>query len=95
MIDGGFVRGTDVVKAVALGAKAVAIGKLQGWALGSAGHPGLVRALELLEAGIRITMGLVGVTKVDQLGPGHVCKALVTALPHEMSAFVNLPSRLL
>lgn len=95
VIDGGFVRGTDVVKAVALGAKAVAIGKLQGWALGAAGHPGLVRALELLEAEIRITMGLVGVTKVDQLGPGHVCKAQATALPHEMSTFVNLPSRLL
>lgn len=95
VIDGGFLRGTDVVKAVALGAKAVTIGKLQGWALGAAGHAGLVRALELLENEVRVAMGLLGVTRVDQLGPAHVCKAPATAPPHEMSTFVNLPQRLL
>ena len=95
VIDGGFLRGTDVVKAVALGAKAVTIGKLQGWALGAAGQAGLVRALELLENEVRVAMGLLGVTRVDQLGPAHVCKAPAAAPPHEMSTFVNLPRRLL
>ncbi len=95
VIDGGFLRGTDVVKAVALGAKAVTIGKLQGWALGAAGHAGLVRALELLENEIRVAMGLLGVTRVDQLNPAHVCEAPATLPPHEMGTFVNLPARLL
>ena len=95
VIDGGFLRGTDVVKAVSLGARAVTIGKLQGWALGAAGHAGLVRALQLLENEITVTMGLLGVTRVDQLGPAHVCKATATAPPTEMSTFINLPQRLL
>src|SRR5436309_3465693 len=42
VLDGGIVRGSDVVKAVALGAKAIAIGKLQGWGLGAAGEAGMV-----------------------------------------------------
>ena len=95
VIDGGFLRGTDVLKAVALGAKAVTIGKLQGWALGAADHEGLVRALQLLENEIIIAMGLLGVTRIDQIGPAHVCKAPPAAMPHEMSTFVNLPQRLL
>jgi FMN-dependent dehydrogenase len=49
IIDGGIVRGSDVLKAIALGATAVAIGKLQGWGLAAAGQLGLVRVLELLE----------------------------------------------
>lgn len=95
IIDGGFLRGTDVVKAVALGAKAVTIGKLQGWALGAGGYEGLVRALQLLENEIVIAMGLLGVTRISQLTPAHVCKAPAPVLPTEMSTFINLPQRLL
>jgi glycolate oxidase len=91
LIDGGFQRGSDVVKAISLGAKAVNIGKLQGWALAAAGQAGLVRALELLEAEMKIAMGLLGVTSVDQLRPAYVCRAQPTAPPHEMSTFVNMP----
>ena len=91
LIDGGFLRGSDVVKAISLGARAVTIGKLQGWALAAAGQAGLVRALELLEAEMKTTMGLLGVTGVDQLRPTHVCKAQPTAPAHEMSAFVHMP----
>lgn len=91
VIDGGFLRGTDVLKAVALGVKAVAIGKLQGWGLAAAGQAGLVRVLELLENEIFISMGLLGVTKVDQLSPSYVCQAQPVAPAHEMSAFVNIP----
>jgi isopentenyl diphosphate isomerase/L-lactate dehydrogenase-like FMN-dependent dehydrogenase len=91
VLDGGIARGSDVVKAIALGANAVAIGKLQGWGLGAAGKDGLVRVLELLENEITVTMGLLGVTRVDQLKPAHVCKTQPVGPAHEMSAFPHMP----
>jgi glycolate oxidase len=91
VIDGGFLRGSDVVKALCLGAKAATIGKLQGWALAAAGSAGLVRALELMEAEIISTMGLLGVSGIQQLKQSCVRAAQPTALPHEMSTFVNIP----
>ena len=91
VVDGGVQRGSDVVKAVALGAKAVAIGKLQGWGLAADGSNGLVRVLEILAEEIRIAMGLMGVTSIDQLSPAYVCQAEATTTPHEMSSWVNMP----
>lgn len=91
VLDGGVQRGSDVVKAVALGAKAVAIGKLQAWGLAANGTDGAVRVLEILEHEIRVAMGLMGVTSIDQLTPSFVCKAEPTTQPHEMSAWVNMP----
>ncbi len=72
VIDGGFVRGSDVVKAITIGADVVAIGKLQGWALAAGGEEGLTRAFEIMEDEIRITMGLLGVNKLDELTPAHL-----------------------
>src|SRR5215475_5444105 len=60
LVDGGFMRGTDVIKAIALGAHAVGIGRLECCGLAAAGAPGLVRALELLEEEIRIGLALLG-----------------------------------
>jgi isopentenyl diphosphate isomerase/L-lactate dehydrogenase-like FMN-dependent dehydrogenase len=91
IIDGGFTRGTDVIKAIALGAKAVGIGRLQAWALGAGGAEGLVKCLELLETEIRTTMGLIGVTSLTQLDGAYIKKVLPVRLPHEMSAFPHLP----
>jgi isopentenyl diphosphate isomerase/L-lactate dehydrogenase-like FMN-dependent dehydrogenase len=91
VLDGGITRGSDVVKAIALGARAVAIGKLQGWGLGAAGQAGLVRVLELLEHEVRTTMGLLGVTRLDQLKPAHICKTQPMPPAHEMSAFPHIP----
>jgi isopentenyl diphosphate isomerase/L-lactate dehydrogenase-like FMN-dependent dehydrogenase len=91
LLDGGVQRGSDVVKAVASGVRAVAIGKLQGWGLAADGKDGLVRVLEILAEEMRVAMGLLGVTSLDQLTPSHVCKAAATTLPHEMSAWVNMP----
>ena len=91
VVDGGVQRGSDVVKAVALGARAVTIGKLQGWGLAANGTAGLVRVLEILEEEIRIAMGLIGVTSIDQLNPSFVCQAESVTQPHEMSAWVNMP----
>ncbi len=91
IIDGGFTRGTDIIKAIALGARAVGIGRLQAWALGAGGAEGLVKCLEMLETEIRIAMGLIGVTSLDQLDGSYITKVLPVRLPHEMSAFPHLP----
>jgi isopentenyl diphosphate isomerase/L-lactate dehydrogenase-like FMN-dependent dehydrogenase len=91
ILDGGIQRGSDVLKAVALGADAVAIGKLQGWGLAAGGKDGLVRALEILEHEITVAMGLLGVTSLDQLTPKYVCKSEPVVPAHEMSLWVNMP----
>lgn len=91
VLDGGIVRGSDVLKAIALGARAVAIGKLQGWALAAGGQAGLVRALEILESEIVTTMGLLGVTRLEELNEKYLCKVQPLTPPHEMSAFPHMP----
>jgi isopentenyl diphosphate isomerase/L-lactate dehydrogenase-like FMN-dependent dehydrogenase len=91
IMDGGVLRGGDVIKALALGAKAVAIGKLQGWGLAAGGVDGLVRVLELLEDEMRVAMALLGVTRVNQLAPAFITRADPVVWPHEMSAFPDIP----
>jgi glycolate oxidase len=91
ILDGGIVRGSDALKAIALGARAVAIGKLQGWALAAGGQAGLVRALEILQSEIVTTMGLLGVTRLDELNEKYLCKVQPLTPPHEMSAFPHMP----
>jgi glycolate oxidase len=90
-LDGGVQRGTDVLKAMAFGVRAVAIGKLQAWGLGAGGEAGLVRMLEILEEEIRVSMGLLGVTSLDQITLDHVHAAEAVTPPHEMSSWVNMP----
>src|ERR687897_1237579 len=87
ILDGGVTRGTAIVKALALGCKAVTIGKLQGWGLGAGGQAGLVRVLELLEEEMIVDMALLGVTRIDQISERYVCKAPPVCFPNEMSAF--------
>ena len=72
VLDGGFMRGTDIVKAVALGAKAVGVGRLHGLGLAAAGDAGVARVLELLEIEMRISMGLLGVRNLEELTPRHI-----------------------
>ena len=91
VIDGGILRGSDVVKAISLGAEAVAIGRLQCWALAAAGAEGLVRALEILEKEMINTLGLLGVTSVAELDSSCVCESQPVGPCHEMSTFVHLP----
>jgi isopentenyl diphosphate isomerase/L-lactate dehydrogenase-like FMN-dependent dehydrogenase len=91
IIDGGFTRAGDMLKAIAMGADAVAIGRLQAWALGADNAPGLVKCLELLEIEIERTMGLLGVTSLDQLDSSYIGPAMPVRMPHEHSAFTHLP----
>lgn len=67
IVDGGFMRGADVVKAIACGASAVAIGKLQGLALASGGADALAQCLDLLGREIADTLRLVGCTSLQEL----------------------------
>jgi isopentenyl diphosphate isomerase/L-lactate dehydrogenase-like FMN-dependent dehydrogenase len=72
VVDGGFTRGTDVLKALALGARAVCIGKAAGWGLGAAGEDGVVRVLELLALELRTAMANTGVARLADVGPALV-----------------------
>ncbi|KAI0175576.1 FMN-dependent dehydrogenase-domain-containing protein [Hypoxylon sp. FL1284] len=71
-VDGGVRRGTDVVKALALGARAVGIGRAALFGLGAGGQKGVERVLEILKAETETCMRLLGVEKVSQLGPKHI-----------------------
>jgi glycolate oxidase len=92
VVDGGFLRGSDVIKALALGADAVLIGRLQGWALAAGGSDGLVRSLELLEREIRNTLGLLGLTSFAELNEDYICRTDALGPCHEMSTFPHLTS---
>jgi glycolate oxidase len=91
IMDGGVQRGSDILKAVAMGADAVALGRLQGYGLAAGGKDGVVRMLEILEDELICEMGLTGVTSLSELTPNHVCKADPVTPPHEMSSWVNMP----
>jgi glycolate oxidase len=87
IVDGGFCRGTDIIKAIALGADAVAIGRLYLYGLAAAGQPGVVRVLELLEAELRVSMGLLGVDGFAKLDRSYLHPAPPVYTPHVHSAF--------
>ena len=86
-VDGGFMRGTDIVKAIALGAKTVGLGRLPCLGLAAAGPAGLVRALEILENEVQTCLGLLGVTSFAELTPSHVTAAPPVGEHHVFSAF--------
>ena len=87
VIDGGFSRGTDIVKALALGADAVAIGRLYCYALAAGGGAGIVRMLELLETEVAVALALLGVKQFAELDPSYLHAAHPVAPPHVHSAF--------
>jgi len=72
VVDGGVLRGTDIVKAIALGANAVGIGRLQGLAMAAAGEDGMVRMVELLQDEVTRCLGLLGVTSFAELDKSYV-----------------------
>jgi len=74
VVDGGFARGTDVVKAVARGAKVVAVGRTALWGLAADGAAGVARVFEILREEIRTTMGLSGRTKIADLTPDLIVR---------------------
>lgn len=76
MIDGGFRRGTDIMKALALGARFVFVGRSFLYAASVAGLPGVLRAAELLHAELHRNMALLGLSTVDELTSEYLAQPM-------------------
>lgn len=72
VMDGGIRRGSDVVKAVALGARAVMIGRAYLWGLAANGQAGVENVLDILRGGIDSSLMGLGVSDISELTPGHL-----------------------
>jgi isopentenyl diphosphate isomerase/L-lactate dehydrogenase-like FMN-dependent dehydrogenase len=72
LIDGGIRRGTDVYKALALGAKAVFIGRPYIWGLAAFGQPGVEKVIEILNRELELVMKQCGTTTIAQIGRSNV-----------------------
>ena len=72
LMDGGIRRGSDIVKAICLGARAVLVGRAYAYGLAAAGYPGVVRALEILHADVERTLRLLGCPSISALDPSYV-----------------------
>jgi 4-hydroxymandelate oxidase len=75
LVDSGFRLGTDVVKALAMGAQAVCVGRPYLWGLGAFGRAGVERILEISRAETRAAMQQVGAPTIKHLTPGW-CRRL-------------------
>ena len=87
IFDGGIMRGTDVVKAIALGADCVGIGRLQGFAAAAGGSKAIVRMLELLELEILTALRLLGVNSIFDLDDTYLSKDYSFGKLSALSAF--------
>ncbi|MFL5782342.1 MAG: alpha-hydroxy acid oxidase [Thermoleophilaceae bacterium] len=72
LVDGGVRRGTDVVKALALGARATLVGRPVVWALAARGEEGVRHVLALLREEVRIALALLGCPRPADVTPEHV-----------------------
>jgi len=72
LLDSGIRRGSDIVKALCLGARAVLIGRAYAWGLGAAGGAGVTRAIDILRADVIRTMKLLGCASVRELDRSFV-----------------------
>jgi L-lactate dehydrogenase (cytochrome) len=72
LVDGGIRRGSDIVKALILGAKAVLVGRAYAYGLGAAGQAGVARAIEIFTADLNRTLRLLGVASLSELDPSMI-----------------------
>ena len=91
LFDGGIRRGSDIFKALALGADAILLGRAYAYGLAAGGRVGVARAIELLRAEFDITMALAGFRSVDELhrGASKALRALDDAMPHIVRGSYN------
>ena len=75
LVDSGFRRGTDIFKALALGANAVCVGRPYAWGLAGFGQAGVERSLEILNAELEITMRSMGTPTVQSITRAFVLHA--------------------
>src|SRR6185312_8367309 len=88
VVDGGFMRGTDILKAIALGATAVGTGRLHALSLAAGGEAGLARMLEIVEIELRTSMALLGVTSLAQLDRSYVVNTTPVSTPQVAFPFL-------
>ncbi len=74
IVDGGVRRGADVLKALALGATAVGIGRPYIWGLGAFGQEGVERVVEMMNAELRLAMGGVGARTIKEISPNNIVR---------------------
>ncbi|MGH7159652.1 MAG: alpha-hydroxy acid oxidase [Acetobacteraceae bacterium] len=86
-VDGGISRGTDIIKALALGAEAVGVGRLYCYGIAAAGESGVIRALELIEIEMIECLALLGITTPAALERAHLSAAPLVGECHVLSAF--------
>ena len=87
IVDGGFMRGTDVVKAIALGAETVGIGRLPAWASPPAGRPAWCACSSSSRTRCAICLGLLGVANLADLNPTYLHPEAPVGPPSVTSAF--------
>jgi isopentenyl diphosphate isomerase/L-lactate dehydrogenase-like FMN-dependent dehydrogenase len=72
LMDGGVRRGSDIVKALCLGARAVLVGRAYAYGLAAGGYPGVVRALQILRADVERTLRLLGCPSAAELNRSYI-----------------------
>src|SRR5207237_3006978 len=72
LVDGGFRRGTDMFKALALGASAVGIGRPYLWGLAAFGQRGIEQVVKILQAELATDMGMAGTGKISEIDRSYV-----------------------
>ncbi len=87
IVDGTILRGTDIIKALSLGANAVGMGRAQGIALSAGGEDAVVRMIEIIEEELRCAMTLIGAASLADLGPACLAPAEPLARNWIESAF--------
>ena len=91
-VDGSFSRGSDIVKAICMGADWVGLGWLYCYGLAAAGAAGIERVIELLEEEMKEVMGLLGVTSLAQLDKSYISRSMPPNMPgvHSVFPLLNL-----
>lgn len=75
LVDSGFRRGSDIFKALALGADAVGVGRPYVWGMAAFGQEGVDRALDILRLELEVTMRSMGAASIAQMRQGYVTRA--------------------
>ncbi|MBI2688039.1 MAG: alpha-hydroxy-acid oxidizing protein [Acidobacteria bacterium] len=74
LVDGGFRRGTDILKALAIGARAVGIGRPYIWGLAAFGQPGVERVVQILRAELAMIMQQIGTGSISQINRAYILR---------------------
>ena len=90
IVDGGFLRGTDIVKALAMGADLVGVGRLQALALAAGGEAGVVRLLELIAIELEVTLKLLGVNGYSELDGSFLQPSVPVGRTEPFGAYPHL-----